>query len=189
MSAWFGWAVSSSFRALQKMAPEFFWRSSRGHAEKMASGGARRPSRFQAARAPTVNRRGRVAPSCVALPRGLCQDACGDADDGQDLGLRAGRSLQYFVPNREWTRKFVHACRLRYRRASTSSASAQLPEDQIAAQLHLKKKLSLYCATMALSDTALSTLRRRGCACCLFPRGAGASQEASLSSQRARGKV
>jgi hypothetical protein len=52
-----------------------------------------------------------------------------------------------------------------------------------------KRKLNIYCATMALSDNALSTRLRHGCACCLLPREAGASLEASQSSQRAWGRA
>jgi len=46
-----------------------------------------------------------------------------------------------FTRNRTWTRLFLRACRMRYRRATASYAFAQSHDDQVMAQVNLKRKM------------------------------------------------
>jgi hypothetical protein len=141
MSTRFGWTHASTLRSLKDMSPELFaeihadtprkWRrEGRGDTEDSSKLG--RPQLLDDAKLH------HLASLCHAVSAKIF---VGTRTMAKILARELEALDSAFVPSREWTRKFLHTCHIRCRRAASSSAAAQTRDDQVAAQLNLKKKI------------------------------------------------
>ena len=136
-----GWDTATSFRAMQRLAPEIYggchvdtprkWRKTSRNASSRESGAGRPPVLDEA----VLHHLGELChPVSAKMPVSTSTMSAIMKAELRQLG-------KDFNPSPTWAKRFLRACRMRFRRATPSSASAQSHGDQIAAQVNLKRKI------------------------------------------------